>query len=236
MPDHKLHIRSEEIQEIIGQIPPWVIRWGITVMLSVLLVCVFCSFYIKFPDVLHADVIISSKDQPYRVSWYKNGPQMYNVYVKEGQQVKAGDTLFVEQDLVNHTITPIISPVAGKIILFKGTEDNARKETIIVYPPITSYQTNLYLDPKGFGNSQIEQKVLIKLDAYPEEVFGSLEGQITSILSVPINDKYRVEVDLLNGLITTENKHIPNQHNLSGKAEIILEDKNIFSRIFGSIF
>lgn len=236
MPDNNLHLRSEEIQEIIGQIPPWVIRWGITVMLSVLLICIFCSFYIKFPDVLHADAIISSKDQPYRVSWYKNGPQNYKVFVKEGQQVKAGDTLFVEQSMVDHTITPITSPVGGKIILLKGTDDNARKETIIVYPPATNHQTNLYLDPKGFGNLRENQKVLIKLNAYPDEVFGVLEGQVSSILSVPINDRYRVEVDLSHGLVTTENKNIPSQHYLTGSAEIILEDRNLFSRIFGSLF
>lgn len=236
MPENGLNIRSEEIQEIIGQVPSWLIRWGITVMLSVLVLCFFCSFYIKFPDVLLADVIISSKEQPFRVSWYKNGPETYKVYVSEGQQVKEGDTLFIEQSLIDSTIVPITSAVSGEVILFKGTEDNARKETVIVNPKPANHQVSLYVDSKGFGNIRVHQKVLIKLDAYPSEVFGILEGEVSSILSVPIKNKYRIEVKLLNDFITTENKRIPNLHYLEGSAEIILEDRNLFSRLFGSLF
>jgi hypothetical protein len=79
------------------------------------------------------------------------------------------------------------------------------------------------------------QKVLIKLDAFPEDDFGMLEGKINSILPVSIDGKYRAKVDLLNDLKTTENKIIPPQHFIEGRAEILLEDRNLFHRIFGSL-
>jgi multidrug efflux pump subunit AcrA (membrane-fusion protein) len=155
--------------------------------------------------------------------------------VKENDEVKDGDTLIAEESLIDSTITPVTTPVDGKIIFLKGTEDNPRKSTIIVNPSISNYEVELYISPKGIGKIKPMQKVLIKLDAFPEDDFGMLEGKINSILPVSIDGKYRAKVDLLNDLKTTENKVIPPQHFIEGRAEILLEDRNLFHRIFGSL-
>lgn len=236
MPTNNYHLRSEEIQEIIGQIPPWTIRWGIAAIFFVFMILLFCSYYIQFPDVLPAKAMISAKEQPFRVSWYRNGPHVHKVYIKEGQQVKAGDTLVVEQSLMDGSRTPFLSPVSGKAIFLKGGEDNPRKSTMIIYPPLVNLEVELNIAPKGSGQVKRGQKVLMKLDAYPAGDFGMLEGQITSDLSVPIDGSYRVKVALLHGLRTTENKTIPPQHFMTGSAEILLDNKNLFHRIFGSLY
>lgn len=236
MPQTDYSLRSVEIQEIIGQIPPWIIRWGITVLFVVTVVLLFCSYFIQYPDVLGAKAVISSREQPFRLSWYRNGPHVHVLYVEEGSRVKAGDTLLVEKSLVNGSRTPIVSPVDGRAAFMKGTEKNPRKSTLIVYPRLSDFQIQLYLPAKGLGKVQQGQRVLIKLDAYPAEDFGVLEGEVTSVLSVPIEDRYRVEVKLVNGMVTTTRKTIPSTHFMTGNAEIVLESRSLFRRIFGSLF
>lgn len=236
MPTSSHSINSSEIQDIIGQIPPWTVRWGITVLSVVFLIIFFCSFHIKYPDTLPANVIISSRDQPFQVSWYRNGPHVHKLYVQENQEVQAGDTLVVEQNLVDSTLTPSLSPVSGRVIFIKGAENNPRKSTIIVYPRLTSYDVQLYLPPQGFGKVHTQQRVLIELDAYPAQDFGTIEGNIRQVLPVPVDNKYRAQVQLLQGMVTSEQKPIPPQHSYTGNAEIILENRSLFSRVFGSLF
>lgn len=235
MPSADYSSSSTEIQEIIGQIPPWTIRWGITVLFIVFGILLSCSYYVRYPDVLPATVTISARDQPFRLSWYRSGPHVHQVYVREGAQVAAGDTLLVEKSLVDGSVMPMLSPVAGKVIFLKGTEDNARKSTIIVYPPLSDFAVQAYLPARGSGKVRPGQKVLISLDAYPAEDFGVLEGQVRSVLAVPIGDKYRAEIGLTGGLRTTENKQIPPRHLMTGNAEVVLEDRNLLHRVFGSL-
>ena len=34
----EIELRSEEVQEVMGQIPAWIVRWGITILFIVVLV------------------------------------------------------------------------------------------------------------------------------------------------------------------------------------------------------
>lgn len=228
--------RSTDIQEIIGQIPPWTVRWGISVIFAVFLILLFCANYIRYPDVLPGNVTISTREQPFQISWYRSGPHVHRVHVREHQQVKVSDTLLTEENLLDHKVTPVLSPVAGKVIFLKGTADSPRKSSIVVYPRLTTPDVQLYLPFEGSGKVHPGQKVLIHLDAYPSDDFGVLEGQIVSLLLVQFKDKYRADVRLLDGLRTRENKVIPPQHILTGRAEVVLEDRNLFARLFGSVF
>ena len=236
MPAQEYSLKSVEIQEIIGQIPPWTVRWGITVLFVVFLILLFCSYYIQYPDVLAAKAVISAKEQPFRLSWYRSGPHVHQVYAREGQWVRAGDTLLVEKSLVNGAVTPILSPVAGRAILIKGTEDNPRKSTMIVYPALSQFEVQLYMPMQGSGKVRPGQPVLIRLDAYPAADFGVLEGTVASVLPVSIDDKHRVQVRLTRGLVTAVNRKIPPRHVMNGSAEIVLENRNLFNRLFGSLF
>nr|WKN34021.1 HlyD family efflux transporter periplasmic adaptor subunit [Tunicatimonas sp. TK19036] len=236
MPNQQIHTRSDEIQDIIGQIPSWIIRWGMTAIAVVICILIFCSFYIRFPDTLLAEAFISAQEQPFKVSWFKDGPQEHVIYVKEGELVEVGDTLLVEKNLVDQSIIPLVSATRGNVAFQKGTADNPLKSVITVYPPILKMYTKLYLPSTSIGKVEEGQRVLIKLDAYPVEDFGMLEGVITALGETPLNDKYQAEVRLSRGLVTTEGKKIPQQYVLTGKTEVILRDKSIFSRVFSGIF
>lgn len=55
-----LENRSPDVQEIIGQLPPWLIRWGMTAIFFVLCALVFLSHFIKYPDI--ATVVVEVEE------------------------------------------------------------------------------------------------------------------------------------------------------------------------------
>ena len=51
MPD-KAGLRSEEVQEIMGQVPSWLERWGIMLLVLVLSVLLIGACYLSYPETL----------------------------------------------------------------------------------------------------------------------------------------------------------------------------------------
>ena len=43
----KIELRSEEVQEIMGDVPPWILQWGITTIAIVLFAIFIGSFFIR---------------------------------------------------------------------------------------------------------------------------------------------------------------------------------------------
>lgn len=55
---------SEELQDIMGRIPGWVIRWGVTVIFIIFLSVVGLSFFVKYPDVVEAPIMLTTVNPP----------------------------------------------------------------------------------------------------------------------------------------------------------------------------
>lgn len=234
--DSNFELRSEEIQEIIGHVPNWIIRWGITVMLSILVIFIFTSYWIKYPDIAQAKVMINSTIQPKKVSWYNSPPLEYKVCVKDSQIVKAGDTLLIETNVQTNEIVYETTHVNGRVVLLRASADNPRKSTIVIIPSISDYEVQLSLPIVGVGKIKQGQRVQIKLDPYPVNEFGYLEGQIESVIPYAIENSYRAIVQLNNGMKTNNGKVIPLGYYTTGTAEVMLDEKKLLSRFIGFDF
>lgn len=52
-------LRSEEVQDIMGVIPPWIERWGVTLLFVIVIILLVCTFFFKFPDVISARMTLT---------------------------------------------------------------------------------------------------------------------------------------------------------------------------------
>lgn len=66
-PDKDIEIRSEEVQEILGTPPSWLVRWGSTLALATLVILGWIGFLIPYPDSTEADIRVSSTDPPRKI-------------------------------------------------------------------------------------------------------------------------------------------------------------------------
>lgn len=101
-------------------------------------------------------------------------------------------------------------------------------------------QCNLSVPMSGMGKVEIGQKVILRLQHYPEEEYGVLYGKVQEISPSPIVSKtaqgdakiYLIKVRLDNGLWTSYKKEIIYKANMEGSGDIITKDKSFLERIF----
>jgi HlyD family secretion protein len=97
MEDHKQHkdieLRSEELHEVMGKIPPWILRRGITVLFAVVLVLLVGSFFFHYPDVIEAPVVLTGSMPPAGVMAFSSGK--LDLLISDNQTVKKDDYLAV---------------------------------------------------------------------------------------------------------------------------------------------
>jgi multidrug resistance efflux pump len=85
---------SEPVREIISNPPRRIIRWGTTLIFTVLVILLILSWLIKYPDVVPAPVEITTVNPPVTLVSKITG-RINDLYVKDGENVSQGQLLAV---------------------------------------------------------------------------------------------------------------------------------------------
>jgi len=89
-----IELRSEEFQEVLGSVPSWILRWGITILAFALVVLLIGSAVIKYPDVIPSQIVLTGSTPPAAIVAHASG-KIKELYVIDNQEVKNGDYLAV---------------------------------------------------------------------------------------------------------------------------------------------
>jgi len=89
-----IEIRSEEVQEILGTPPGWMVRWGSTLALVIVVLLGWVGYWVRYPDVIDADITITSSEPPRRLVAASRG-YIASILVENEDPVEAGQTLIV---------------------------------------------------------------------------------------------------------------------------------------------
>jgi multidrug efflux pump subunit AcrA (membrane-fusion protein) len=96
-----LLLRSNEVSEIIAARPGFLIRWGISIFLAVLLLIIVAAFFISYPDVVTATAKLTSVNAPKEVRAKLTG-KLIALKVTEGQAVKANEIIGFMESTASH--------------------------------------------------------------------------------------------------------------------------------------
>jgi multidrug resistance efflux pump len=92
--NQQIEIRSEEVQEILSYVPNWMIRWGNTLFLLLIMMLLFITWFIRYPDVITTEVMITTTNPPEKI--YANVSGKFDVIlIKDGDTVKVNNNLAV---------------------------------------------------------------------------------------------------------------------------------------------
>ena len=91
---HKVELRSEEVQEIMEHIPRWITRWGISLILAIIVGLLIGSWFFKYPDVISSPIIITTENPPAAVVAKSSG-KIQGLFVTDEQLVKMNQPLAV---------------------------------------------------------------------------------------------------------------------------------------------
>ncbi len=102
MPEHlnDIELRSEEVQDILTRVPSWMVRWGNTLFLFLILLLLSISWLIKYPDIITAEAIITTKIPPQK-EYAAITSKLDTIYVKDSQPVSKNSILAVLENTAN---------------------------------------------------------------------------------------------------------------------------------------
>lgn len=130
----------------------------------------------------------------------------------------------------------LTSPINGKLdrsSLWSENQFIANGEVIATIIPKnpTEIICRAFANARAIGAIKQGQRVLIKLDGFNSQVFGSIEGVVSSVSNIPLNEEYLVKIELPSQLTTNEGKQIPLIQELTGVAEVITSEIRLLFKL-----
>ena len=114
-----LNARSEEVQEIIGRPPHWLIRWGITAFFGVLGLVLLTAAVIQYPEVIEAPLRLTAVNAPKSLESRISG-KLVRITVENNKGVKEGEVLAWLESTAHH----------GEVLHLSETVDEMRGRLI----------------------------------------------------------------------------------------------------------
>ncbi len=87
------HLHSEDVQEILSYVPHVLVRWGSTIIASIIVLMLVASYFIRYPEIIPAQVVVQSTSPASKVVARTGG--RIQVRVKNNANVQQGDLLGV---------------------------------------------------------------------------------------------------------------------------------------------
>lgn len=163
-----IDLRSEEVQEILTKVPNWLIRWGNTLFLLIIMMLLFISWFVKYPDIIVSEAIITTEISPQK-EYARVSGKIDTIFVKDTQNVFDKQPLAIIENTANYNDVFFLKTVIDTIkvhkqffsfpidklpILFLGDIDNS---FALFENSYIQYILNKELDP--FSNEVIANKV-----------------------------------------------------------------------------
>ena len=121
MPNNQnnIEIRSEEVQEILTAVPNWMIRWGNTFILVILLALILISWFIKYPDIITANAVVTTQTPPEKIVARKTG-KISHLLIKDGELVKKNTPIAIIENTANYKDVYLLKSIIDTIQLNKN--------------------------------------------------------------------------------------------------------------------
>lgn len=96
-----IELRSEEVQDILTNVPHWMIRWGNVLFLCLVVLLLLLSWVIKYPDVIVSEALVTTQIPPQK-EYAKTTGKLEVVLVKDNDTVTANQPLAVIENTANY--------------------------------------------------------------------------------------------------------------------------------------
>ena len=191
-----IELRSEEVQELMGKIPPVILRFGIAVILMILLLFFMASFYIKYPTYETVPITLNMDERARHIVMPADG-MILEIMVDDRKRVRMHDTLVViaNTTLSDNDTTVLCSQSAGIVYAC----DFFKKGEIIeqgTHLFFVNQNDKGKLTGKCYVSQPVKQKTMIgeMIECVGKEIV--LHGKIGKIAEVmnPLQKGYAIEI------------------------------------------
>lgn len=92
--ENNIELRSEEFQDVLGAVPHWILRWGITSLAVIVVVLLAGSAVFKYPDIISSSMTLTGSTPPATIVAKSSG-KLQELYVTDNRIVKKGEFLAI---------------------------------------------------------------------------------------------------------------------------------------------
>lgn len=210
---NNIEIRSEEVQEILTAIPAWMIRWGNTLVLVFVFMLLFISWFVRYPDIIVAEAIVTTQTPPEKIFARANG-KIEHLLISDNTEVPAESPIAIIENTANYKDVYLLKSVVDTIkinrysfsfpideipMLFLGPIDS---DYALFENSFLQYQLNKKLQP--FTNESVANKIAISEMKSRLISLQSQEVLNTSELAFKKKDKERQKTLYEKGVISAQ--------------------------------
>lgn len=109
----KIDVKNEEMKMVLEEVPSWIFRWGTTVLFISLSILITLSVFIKYPDTITADFLLTTKVAPATLVTRSAGT--LELFVEDNQQVVKDDLIGVIQNSASTNDVFFLVEIMGKV-------------------------------------------------------------------------------------------------------------------------
>lgn len=88
------NIREENVQEILSTPPKWLVSWGTTIVVFMLSILITIGWWIRYPDIVSAPVLLTTSQPPVKVMAKASG-NLTRLLISDNEIVEEGQRLAV---------------------------------------------------------------------------------------------------------------------------------------------
>lgn len=100
MEENNIDLRSEEFQEILGDVPSWILRRGMWVLAITVVILLIGSAFFKYPEIISSEMELTGTTPPAKIVANTTG-KLRELYVVDNQFVKYGTCIGIIDNPAN---------------------------------------------------------------------------------------------------------------------------------------
>ncbi|MEZ4888019.1 MAG: hypothetical protein R3E32_25040 [Chitinophagales bacterium] len=189
MENKEIELYSEDIREILGLIPKWITRWGLSLIFIIILLFIAFSYLIEYPDIIEGNIKIHLSEVPLPLSANIDG-YIEDIYKENNSSIRQGEIIAVINSDTKLKHYSLIKDVLSNL-------SSSKDYTKCICPSIDSIgKLQVFYD--RFRQNILEYKQYLKLSVNQSKV-NDLKEQINTIESVieKLNEQKNIQKDKL---------------------------------------
>ncbi len=115
----KFELRSEEVQDILTKVPHWMIRWGTVLILGIIIMLFFISWFLKYPDVIPTQIVITTNIPPEKLVAKTSG-KIEAILVENEESILKNTPLAVIENSANFKDVFLLKNIVDTINIEKS--------------------------------------------------------------------------------------------------------------------
>ncbi len=232
-----LGIRSQAVNEILGLVPHWMIRWGNSLIFILVLGVLAMSYFIKYPDSIPIEVSLTTSSSPQRIIAKSSGA-LEQLLISDQEAIAENQLLAVIRD-DNGNLHQIQSEVDGTVYFHRFWIVNMAvnpNDTLFSITPneFENYVGHAKVASQNHGVFLVGQKVNFSVNKSFLDQQRAHEGYVSKVSNVVDAEGYfDVEVVIAKEKLNfSENRNMTFKPGLKLHGQIITQELSLLERIF----